>query len=324
MSTANVPAPRFAAARGIALPREAVLLALLVIECIVLSMLSPYFLNSTQLLETSRYFVETGLVALGMTLIIIIGGIDLSVGSVLALSSVTLGFGYDAGLPLGLAIVASLACATLAGGLNGVLSTRWDVHPLAVTVATMALYRGIAEAVTNQDAVSTFPHSFDYFGQFYLGQIPGQLIAFAVVACLMWLLLERSRFGRYVYAIGTNEDAARFSGVPVLRIKTIIYSLTGLLVGIAALIYTSRVSTARADAGLGFELGVIASVVLGGASIYGGVGTIQGTVLGGVIIAILQQGLVLTDLDSNWILVITGLVMMIGVFFNEFFRRQNE
>ena len=324
MSTMDVSAPRLATRRRIGVPREVVLLALLAVECIVLSLLSPYFLNSTQLLGTSRYFVETGLVALGMTMVIIIGGIDLSVGSVLALASVTLGFSYHAGLPLGLAIVAAIACATIAGALNGALSTRWDVHPLAVTVATMALYRGIAEAVTNQDAVSTFPHGFDYFGQFYLGQVPGQLIAFAVIAVLMWLVLDRSRLGRYVYAIGTNEEAARFSGVPVRRVKIAIYALTGMLVGVAALIYTSRVSTARADAGLGFELGVIASVVLGGASIYGGVGTIQGTVLGGVIIAVLQQGLVLTDLDSNWILVITGLVMVLGVFFNEFFRRQDE
>lgn len=309
--------------RGLHLPREAVLALVLLVEVIVLAQLSPFFLTVTNLLDTSRYFVETGLIALGMTLVIIAGGIDLSVGSLFALASVTLGFSYDAGLPLPLAIIAALAVAAAGGLLNGVLSTRWEVHPLAITIATFALFRGIANAVTNADAVSTFPAWFDYFGQYYIGSVPGQLLVFTVGAALVWMLLALTRFGRWVYAIGINEEAARFSGAPVWRIKTLVYALTGLLVGIAAVIYTSRVSTARADAGLGLELGVIAAVVLGGASIYGGSGTIAGTVLGVVIIAVLQQGLLLTDLDSNWILVITGAVMAVGVFLNEFFRKQD-
>ena len=311
-----------AVSRGI--PREGVLLALLLVLVVVLAQLSPYFLTVSNILNTSRYFVETGLIALGMTMIIVTGGIDLSVGSALALASVTLGFSYKAGVPLPLAIVAALLVGTACGTLNGFLVTRWDVHPLAITLATQALFRGIAYAVTNLDAVSTFPNWFDDFGQFYLGPVPGQLLAFIVAALLVWALLSFGRFGRHVYALGVNEEAARFSGVPIWRTKTAVYAITGLLVGLAAVIYTSRVSTARADAGLGLELGVIAAVVLGGASIYGGSGTIHGTVLGVVIIAILQQGLLLTSIDSNWILVITGAVMVLGVFVNEFFRRQDE
>ncbi len=307
----------------LSIPREGVLLVLLVIEVIVLAQLSPYFLTVTNILGASQFFVENGLIALGMTLVIITGGIDLSVAGGLALASVTLGFSYQAGLPLPLAIAAAIVVATAGGLLNGLLTTRWRVHPLVITIATGALFRGIAGAVSNQNAVSVFPTWFNVFGQSHIGPVPDQLIVFVVAAVVVWVVLARGRFGRYVYAIGINDETARFSGVPVWRTKTLVYGITGLLVGIAAVIYTSRVSTARSDAALGTELAVIAAVVLGGASISGGSGTVLGTVLGVLILAFLQQGLLLvTTLDSNWILVITGGVMIAGVFVNEFFRRR--
>lgn len=309
--------------RGI--PREGVLLVILIAEMVVLSELSPYFLTPVNLLGAAQFFVESGLIALGMTLVIITGGIDLSVGGELALASVIIGFSYQAGFPLPLAIAAGVGGATAGGALNGILTTRWRIHPLAITIATGELFRGIAAAVSNENAVSTFPNWFDTFGQSHVGPVPAQLFAFIVAAAVVGAVLARGRFGRQVYAVGINEETARFSGIPVWRVKTAVYGVTGLLAGIAAVIYTSRVSTARSDAGLGLELGVIAAVVLGGASIYGGSGTIIGTVFGVLIIAFLQQGLLLiSTLDSNWILVIIGGVMVSGVFVNEFFRRQDE
>jgi len=302
--------------------REVVLLGVLIVLMIVMSVLSPLFLTLGNLLNTSRFFVEIGLMALGMTLIIITGGIDLSVGSNLALVSVAVGFSYAAGLPLPLAIVFGLVVGMTAGLFNGLFITLLDLHPLVVTLGTFALFQGLAYGLTGAEAVSDFPGWFAYFGQAYLGPVPGQLFIFIVAVVVVWLILSRTRFGRYVYAIGNNEEAAHFSGVPVRRVKLALYSGIGLLVGMAAVIYTSRVYTARGDSGLGLELDVISAVVLGGASIYGGSGTIAGTVLGVLIIATLRNGLTLAGVPSTWILFVLGVLLLVAVFLNEFFRRE--
>jgi rhamnose transport system permease protein len=289
-----------------------------------MTLLDPLFLSPTTLLNTSRFFVEVGLMALGMTLIIITGGIDLSVGSNLGLVSVAVGFSYAGGLPLPLAILFGLVVGVAAGFFNSVFITFLDLHPLVVTLGTFALFQGLAYGLSNADAVSDFPAWFAYFGQAYLGPVPGQLILFVVAVAVVWVILSRTSFGRYVYAIGNNEEAARFSGVPIRRVKIALYSGTGLLVAMAAVIYTSRVYTARADTGLGLELGVISAVVLGGASIYGGSGTIGGTVLGVLIIATLQNGLILAGVPSTWQLFILGVLLLVAVFLNEFFRKSEE
>ena len=310
--------------RRLGFSREVVLLGVLVALVIVMTLLDPLFLSPTTLLNTSRFFVEVGLMALGMTLIIITGGIDLSVGSNLGLVSVAVGFSYAGGLPLPLAILFGLVVGVAAGFFNSVFITFLDLHPLVVTLGTFALFQGLAYGLSNADAVSDFPAWFAYFGQAYLGPVPGQLILFVVVVAVVWVILSRTSFGRYVYAIGNNEEAARFSGVPIRRVKIALYSGTGLLVAMAAVIYTSRVYTARADTGLGLELGVISAVVLGGASIYGGSGTIGGTVLGVLIIATLQNGLILAGVPSTWQLFILGVLLLVAVFLNEFFRKSEE
>ena len=304
--------------------REVVLLAVLIVLMVVMSLLSPLFLTVGNLLNTSRFFVEVGLMALGMTLIIITGGIDLSVGSNLALVSVAVGFSYAAGLPLPLAIVFGLVVGVGAGLFNGLFITLLDLHPLVVTLGTFALFQGLAYGLSEAQAVSDFPGWFAYFGQAYFGPVPGQLFIFILAVVVVWLILSRTRFGRYVYAIGNNEEAARFSGVPVRKVKLALYSGIGLLVGMAAVIYTSRVYTARGDSGLGLELDVISAVVLGGASIYGGSGTITGTVLGVLIIATLRNGLTLAGVPSTWIVFVLGVLLLVAVFLNEFFRRRED
>jgi rhamnose transport system permease protein len=311
--------------RRLKFSREVVLLGVLIVLMIAMSLLSPLFLTVGNLLNTSRFFVEVGLMALGMTLIIITGGIDLSVGSNLALVSVAVGFSYAAGLPLPLAIVFGLVVGVAAGLFNGLFITLLDLHPLVVTLGTFALFQGLAYGLTEAQAISDFPAWFAYFGQAYLlNVVPGQLFIFIVAVAVVWLILSRTRFGRYVYAIGNNEEAAHFSGVPVRRVKLALYSGTGLLVGMAAVIYTSRVYTARGDSGLGLELDVISAVVLGGASIYGGSGTIGGTVLGVLIIATLRNGLVLAGVPSTWQVFVLGVLLLVAVFLNEFFRRREE
>ena len=314
-----------AALRRLRFSREVVLLGVLIVLMVVMSLLSPLFLTVGNLLNTSRFFVEVGLMALGMTFIIITGGIDLSVGSNLGLCSVAVGFTYAAGLPLPLAVVFGLVVGTAAGLFNGLFITLLDLHPLVVTLGTFALFQGLAYGVTGAEAVSNFPAWFAYFGQAYLlNVVPGQLFIFIVAVVVVWAILSRTRFGRYIYAIGNNEEAARFSGVPIRGVKIAIYSGIGLLVGMAAVIYTSRVSTARGDSGVGLELSVISAVVLGGASIYGGSGTIAGTVLGVLIIATLQNGLILAGVPSTWQLFVLGILLLVAVFLNEFFRRREE
>jgi ribose/xylose/arabinose/galactoside ABC-type transport system permease subunit len=303
--------------------REKILALVLIVELIVFGILSPYFFTVSNLLDTSRYFSETGLIAIGMSLIIITGGIDLSVGSLLALVSVVVGFSMAAGVPLPVSIVLGLATGYLGGLFNGTLVTRLSLSPLTVTLGTMALYRGIAYAVSNSGAVSAFPDWFAYFGSYYVGGVvPLQLIVFVVVAAVVGLYLERGRFGRYIRGIGYNPRTTRFSGIDLNRVWTSAYVITGLLVAVAALIYTSRVSTSRANAGIGLELIVIAAVVLGGASIKGGSGTILGTVLGVLILAFLQQGLGLLGAPAALTLVAQGAVLLVAVFVNEFFRKR--
>jgi rhamnose transport system permease protein len=308
--------------RRIKFSREVVLLGVLIVLMIAMSLLSPLFFTVGNLLNTSRFFVEVGLMALGMTLIIITGGIDLSVGSNLALVSVAVGFSYAAGLPLPLAIVLGLVVGLTAGLFNGLFITLLDLHPLVVTLGTFALFQGLAYGLTKAEAISDFPGWFAYFGQAYFGPVPLQLFIFILAVVVVWLILSRTRFGRYVYAIGNNEEAARFSGVPVRKVKLALYAGIGLLVAMASVIYTSRVYTARGDSGLGLELDVISAVVLGGASIYGGSGTIGGTVLGVLIIATLRNGLVLAGVPSTWQVFVLGVLLLVAVFLNEFFRRR--
>lgn len=301
------------------------LAAIFVIQMTLLCALVPGYLDLYGLLDATRLFAEAGLVALGMTFVILTGGIDLSVGSLMALVSVTIGFSSAAGLPLPLAIVAGIVVGTAGGAFNGLMITAFRLQPLMVTLGTFALFRGIAYAVSNADAVSNFPAWFGTFGQAYIGgMVPVQLVVFVATTLLAWVLLDHTRFGRYVTALGNNEVASRFSGVETARVKIAVYTLTGFLVGIAGLIYTSRISSARGNAGIGLELTVIAMVVLGGAKITGGSGTIAGTVLGVLILSYLQDGLVFAGIRSDWGLVVTGLFLIVGVFLNELFRKEKS
>ena len=317
--TTQIDTPR----RRFVLTRTHGLFLLLVVELGALGMLVPGYLDPGSLLDTSRTFIETGILALGMTFLIVSGGIDLSVASLLALVSVVMGLSYQAGLPLPAAMLLGIATGIAGGLVNGAAVAYLGLHPFVVTLATMAIYRGGAYAISNAAAVSDFPPWFTSIGQSYFagGLVPTQLPALVIAAVLCWLLLDRTVFGRHVYGVGANELATRFSGVPVERVKLAVYGLMGLLVSIAAIIQTARVSTARANASMGLELPVIAMVVLGGTKITGGAGTIPGTVLGILVLAYLQDGLVSAGVRNDWGLVIVGVFLISGVLANEFLRR---
>jgi rhamnose transport system permease protein len=291
-----------------------VLVLLLVLELAILGLALPGYLSVPGLLDATRTLVGPGLLALGMTFVIITGGIDLSVASLFALVSVVIGLTFCAGVPLGFAMMLGM-CVGIAGGLlNGVAIALLRLHPLVVTLATMALYRGAAYAISNAEAVSRFPTWFTNIGQFYVGGVvPAQLVVFIVCAVATAVLLSRTRFGRYVYGLGANETAVIYAGVNVVRTKLTVYALMGLLVAIAAIIETARVSTARANAGVGLELAVIAMVVLGGAKISGGSGTMAGTVLGVLILSYLQDGLEFAGVRNDWGLIVVGVFLIAAV-----------
>ena len=305
------------------LSRTHVLLLLFIVEIAILGLVLPGYLTVSGLLDTTRTFVGTGIMALGMTFVIITGGIDLSVASLLALVSVTIGLTFQSGVPLGLAMLLGVAVGVAGGLFNGAAVSLLGLHPFVVTLATMALYRGAAYAVSNAASVSSFPIWFTDIGQYYFFDIiPAQFPIFILAAAATWLVLKRTRFGRYVYSVGANELAVRFSGVGVTRTKLGVYGLMGFLVGIAAIIETSRASTARANAAMGLELPVIAMVVLGGTKITGGSGSIAGTVLGVLILSYLQDGLEFAGVRDDWGLVVVGALLIVGVLGNEFFRKQ--
>jgi rhamnose transport system permease protein len=265
----------------------------------------------------TRLDAEIGLIALGMAVVIASGGIDLSVGAIVALSSVTLGQLYARGLPLWAAMLAALVVALGCGLANGALVVLLDLHPLLVTLGTLALYRGLALGVSNATGFSTFPRAFEYVGQSYVGPLPSQLIVWAAVAAVMHLLVRHGTAGRRLLSVGVNEVAARFSGVSLGAVRMGVYGVSGLLAGIASLVYTSRVFSARGDAGAGLELLAIAAVVLGGASIRGGELSVARTTLAVLVIGVIPNGFILAGIDTSWQYVAVGVVMVVAVALNE-------
>jgi rhamnose transport system permease protein len=240
----------------------------------------PNFVNLESQLFLSRHLWETAILALGMTLIIITAGIDLSVGSAMGMCAVALGMCFHHTGSVALSCVACLAVGGAGGMLNGALIAWLKVHPLIVTLATYAAFRGIAEGASQGAVYSRFGENFESLARgMWLG-VPIAAYIFGVLAIVFAIFLAKTPTGRFLYAIGHNETAARFSGIAVDRIKFWLYTTSGLLAGLATLIYVSRFNTAKADAGAGLELDVITAVVVGGTSIFGGRGNIAGTVLG--------------------------------------------
>jgi rhamnose transport system permease protein len=290
---------------------ETLLAAILLVALAILGLLNERFLTIDNLLNQGRLMTEVGLIALPMTFIIITGGIDLSVGSIVGLCAIMLGYSWkNFGFPLPLAIVFALGVGAAAGFVNGLLITRVRVPPLIMTIATLALYRGLAEGVSQAHSVRNYPEWFFFTGQGELFGVPTQLWILFVGIIVAGVVLDRTTFGRMLYAIGNNETAARFSGLPVDRVKLTIYTLSGLAAGVSAWVLVSRVTTTRSDMGIGYELDVIAAVVLGGTSIFGGAGTIWGTVVGLVMIQLLKNGLALTGVKGDATIIVIGTVLI--------------
>ena len=273
--------------------QEIVLLLVILLELIYFNAAGRNFLRADNVSNIIRHSTEIGLLALVMMPIILTGGIDLSVGSLLGLCAVLFGkMCEEGGLSPAVAGVFTVGLGALAGGCNAGLITWLRLPPLIVTLGTYSLFRGLAEAITKGTATySKFPESFLAFGSGKFLGLPIQAWIFVVAVIAVWLLVHQTTFGRSFRAIGFTQDGAQYAGIPVQQRVAFAYVLAGAVAGLAAIVYTARVTQARADAGSGYELAAITAVVLGGTSIFGGIGTVPGTLLGVAAIAILSNGL---------------------------------
>lgn len=304
------------------LRHETILAVLTIIAMVVLASLSDKFFTVDNLLNQGRLMAEVGLISLAMTFVIVTGGIDLSVGSILGLTAILLGvFWKNLGLPLPAAILLAMACGTFAGWVNGFIITRFSVPPLIATLATLALYRGLAEGISEARSVRGYPEWFFFFGQGEVLGVPFQLWVLGIATLIAAVILGLTPFGRATYAIGANEVAARFSGIRVNATKLWIYTAAGFCSALAAVIFVSRVTTTRSDMGSGLELDAITAVVLGGTSIFGGRGTIIGTALGLILIQALKNGLALSGVKGDGTIVVIGLVLIGAILAGALFDR---
>jgi rhamnose transport system permease protein len=302
--------------------QETLLFGVLIIVMVVLSQRSDRFLTAANLMNQTRFMTEVALLAVPMTFIIILGGIDLSVGSMLALSAIALGFSWQSfGFPLWLAVIVAIVTGSLAGLLNGLAIVYLRVPPLIVTLATLAIYRGLSLGISESRSVNGFPDAFTFFGSGEIFGLPVQVYLLILVLIISAVVLAATPLGRSIYAIGNNETAARFAGIPVNRIQLFAYTLSGFMAGIAGFIYTSRVTSTRADAATGLELDVIAAVVFGGTSIVGGRGTIVGTALGVITIEFLRNGLQLSGFRGEATVILIGAVLIISILLNQLLER---
>lgn len=292
---------------------EWVLLLVLIFECVIFSATGTNFFTASNGFEITRLSVEVGLLALALTLVIITGGIDLSVGSMMGLAAVVLGALWrDAHLPILLAAAIALVIGAAGGSLNALLISRLGLPPLIVTLGTFSLFRGVAEGLTRGiENYSGFSSRFLFLGQGYIaGIIPAQLLVLIVAIAGFGWALHRTGFGRSLYAIGHSAEAARYAGIPAARRLFVVYLLSGMAASLSAIIYVAHLGQAKSDAGTGFELMAITAVVLGGTSIFGGRGTVLGTMLGLLAIIILQNGLRLSAQPAELTGILTGVLLL--------------
>jgi rhamnose transport system permease protein len=294
---------------------EWLLVVLILVVIIINSQITPFFLNSRNLMRATSDFMEMGLMILPMVFIIITGNIDLSVASTLAMCASLLGWLHIQGVNIWVAAGAALLLGLLAGALNGFLIARVKLPALVVTLGTFAFYRGMAYVMLGDQAARGYPESFTYLGQGTIGAIrfPVSAVIFIVLAIIFGLVLHKTIFGRYLYAIGNNEEAARYAGVPVERVKMTIFMLSGLMAALAGIVIAARFGSTRPDVGTGLELSVITATVLGGINIFGGSGTMIGAILALILIGLMRFGMGLVNVQGQVQSIAIGLLLIFSI-----------
>lgn len=281
---------------------------------IINSFISPYYLNAGTFLSAPMNFLDKAFIVFPMMMVIILGNIDISVASITAFSSVIMAVLFNSGLPMPLALVAALLTGCICGAINSLFLIKFQELPaMIVTLATMTIYRGIAYVILEDRASGGFPEWFSFFAWGYIGPVPFIFIIFAATAVFFGILLHKTGFGRNVYGMGSNLLACKYSGVKTSRIIMTIGILTGLMSAVCAIFLTSRMGSTRPNVAMGYELDVIAMVVLGGVSTSGGSGRIAGPLLAIFIIGFLNYGLGLMNVSAQMILIILGLLLILSV-----------
>jgi ribose/xylose/arabinose/galactoside ABC-type transport system permease subunit len=294
---------------------EYVIVAAIVVEAVVFAAIAPQFLSVPNLVNVALSIAITGILAVGMTMVILTGGIDLSVGSVVALAGVVaagLAARGESGVPLGIA--AALAIGLGVGLFNGLVIAHFRVPPFVTTLAMLTICRGLAFIISGGRSIGNLPESFNYVGRSRVLGVPLPVVLMALVFVGGWFLLRRTVIGRYIYAVGGNPKATFFAGVNTKRVITLTYVLNGLLVGLAGYVLASRLGAGVPNSGIQYELDVIAAVVVGGTSLVGGQGSVVGTFWGAVFIGILNNGLNLFGVDPYMQKIALGVVLLLAVF----------
>ncbi|MDJ0685964.1 MAG: ABC transporter permease [Alphaproteobacteria bacterium] len=274
---------------------------------------SPYFLDPWSLSDATFNFTEKATIALAMALLIIAAEIDLSVASIIALCSVAMGAAAEAGAGTGVLVLIGLGVGALAGAFNGALVTGFGLPSIVVTIGTLSLFRGLAYVVLGDGVYKNYPDSFAFFGQGYVWWVLSfEFVLFLALAVVFGVVLHKTSFGRWIYAIGNNPTAARFSGIRVERVKFLLFVLSGLMAGLASVMLTSRVGSTRPSIAFGWELEIVTMVVLGGVSILGGSGSIPGVVIAAFVMGLVTFGLGLLNVPGIVMSIVIG-VMLISV-----------
>jgi ribose transport system permease protein len=294
--------------------REMNILAVLIIVSLIISLFSPYFLTINNIMGVSRTISITAIMAVGMTMVIITGGIDLSVGSIMGLSSLMTAILFQHGFPTIAAVTVGILIGVVAGLINGLLITKVNLPPFIATLGTLSIGRGLIYMITKGFPITpNIPESYSFIGQGYLGFVPIPVIAMLVLMIVFSIIMSRTRFGRHVYAIGGNETAAKLSGVKTNLTKIMVYVLSGTISAVAGIILFARLSSAEPASGFGAELEVIAAAAIGGASLAGGYGSIIGAIIGAALIGVISNGIVLLNINTYSQQAITGIVILIAV-----------
>ncbi|SHM56963.1 ABC transporter permease [Gracilibacillus kekensis] len=295
----------------------------LVVLCIIISLMNPDFLSTNNIMNVLRQTSTNMYLAIAMTMVIILGGIDLSVGSIIAVTGVvTTMLIAVAGFPIWLAVALGIFVGMLFGSFNGYVSATTIIPPFIITLATMNIARGAAYVVTDGKPVRVMDDSFNFIGSGYIGPVPMQVIYLLFFLIIAYIIMNKTKLGRYMYAVGGNSEAAKFSGINIKKVKLFAYTFSGFMAGVAGVVLSARMFSGQPTAGDMAELDAIAAVVLGGTSMTGGRGKIGGTVIGALIIGVLSNGLNLMGVSSFWQYIVKGVVILVAVY-ADVFKKKN-
>lgn len=298
----------------------------LLVLCVLLAVLSPVFLTGGNLINILQQVTVNGILAVGISVVIFTGGIDISVGSILALVGIIMGkLMVDMGVHPVIAVVAGILVGAACGTFNGLMIAKYKLQPMIATLGMMSIARGAALTIANGKTITGYSSGFRYIGS---GMIPGtkipiQIIFMLILYAVVFFVMKYRKFGRYIYAIGGNEEATRLSGINVTKYKMLAYTVSGVTCALASIVLVSKLNSAQSSAGEGYEMDAIASAVIGGASLTGGFGSIWGTLMGAIIIGVIRNGLNLLNVSSYLQQVILGAIIIAAVLFDSYKNSKN-